>query len=148
MFWPNSHLLSHPHRAPFEVIGAPCAEHFVGGGCNESLGLLKLNKYLNFSCLNHQVQFSCSVVSDSLQPHGLQHARLPCPSLTARAYSNSSPSSWSCHSTIWSSVVHFSSCLQSSPTSGSSLMCRLFASGGQSTGASGPASVLPIDIQN
>ena len=56
------------------------------------LGLLKLNKYLNFSCLNHQVQFSRSVVSDSLWLHGLQHARLPCPSLTARAHSNSGPS--------------------------------------------------------
>ena len=131
MFWPNSHLLSHPHRAPFEVIGAPCAEHFVGGGCNESLGLLKLNKYLNFSCLNHQVQFSCSVVSDSLQPHGLQHARLPCPSLTARAYSNSSPSHHWCHPTISSSVVPFSSCSWSFTASGSFPVSQFFASGGQ-----------------
>ena len=59
------------------------------------------------------VQFSCSVVSDSLRPHGLQHARLPCPSPTPRACSNSCPSSWWCHPTISSSVVPFSSCLQS-----------------------------------
>ena len=148
MFWPNSHLLSHPHRAPFEVIGAPCAEHFVGGGCNESLGLLKLNKYLNFSCLNHQVQFSCSVVSNSLQPHGLQHARLPCPSLTARAYSNSSPSHHWCHPTISSSVVPFSSCSWSFPASGSFPVSQFFTSGGQSIGVSASASILPMNIQD
>ena len=65
------------------------------------------------------VQFGCSVVVDSLQPHGLQHARLPCPSPTPRAYSNSCPLRWWCHPTISSSVICFSSCLQSFPTSGS-----------------------------
>ena len=65
------------------------------------------------------VQFSCSVMSDSLQPHGLQHNRLPCPSPTTRACSNSCPLSWWCHPTISSSVVPFSSCLQSFPASGS-----------------------------
>ena len=77
-------------------------------------------------------QFSCSVMSDSLQPHGLQHARLPCPSPTPRVYSNSWPLSWWCHPTIPSSVISFSSCLQSFPASGSFQMSQLSASGGQS----------------
>ena len=89
--------------------------------------------------------FSCSIMSDSLWPRGLQHARLPCPSPSPRACSNSCPLSWWCHPTISSSVVPFSSCLQSFPVSGSFLMSRLFTSGGQSIGAS--ASVLPMNIQ-
>ena len=88
------------------------------------------------------VQFSCSVVSDSLWPHESQHARLPWPSPTPRVYSNSSPLSWWCHPTISSSVVPFSSCPQSFPASGSFQMSQLFALGGQSIGASAPASVL------
>ena len=83
-------------------------------------------------------------MSDSFQPHGLQHARLRCPSPSPGACSNSCPSSWRCHRTISSSVVPFSSCLQSFPTSGSFPMSRFFASGGQSIGAS--ASVLPMTI--
>ena len=94
------------------------------------------------------VQFSCSVVSDSLQPHGLQHARPPYPSLTPGVYSNSRPSSRWCHPTISSSVVPFSSCPQSLPASGSFPMSQLFAWGGQSTGASVSASVLPMNIQD
>ena len=77
------------------------------------------------------VQFSHSVISDSLQPHGLQHARPPCPSPTPGIYSNSCPSSWWCHPTISSSVISFSSCLQSFPASGSFQMSQLFTSGGQ-----------------
>ena len=73
--------------------------------------------------------FSCSVVSDSLQPHGLQHSRLPCSSLSPRGCSNSRPSSRWCHPTISPSVVPFSSCLQSFPASGSFLMSWLFTSG-------------------
>ena len=92
--------------------------------------------------------FSCSAMSDSLRPHGLQHTRLPCPSPSPRACSNSCPSSWWCHSTILSSVAHFSSCLQSFPASGSFLMSWLFASGGQSIGASAAASVLPMNLQD
>ena len=84
---------------------------------------------------------------DSLQPHELQHARPPCPSPTPRVYSNSCPSSWWCHPTILSSVVPFSSCLQSFPESGSFPMSQLFSSGGQSTGASASASVLPVNTQ-
>ena len=93
------------------------------------------------------VQFSRSVVSDSLRPHGPQHARLPCPSPTPGACSNSCPLSWRCHPTISSSVVSFS-CLQSFPVSESIQMSQFFASGGQSIGVSASASVLPMNIQD
>ena len=93
------------------------------------------------------VQFSRSVVYDSLQPHGLQHARLPCPSATPRAYSNSCPSHWWGHPTISSSAFPFS-CLQSFPASGCFPMSQFFTSGGQSIGVSASASVLPMNIQD
>ena len=80
--------------------------------------------------------------------HGLQHTRLSCTSPTPRACSNSCPSSWWCYPTISSSVIHFSSCLQSFPESGSFPMSQVFASSGQSTGASASASVLPMNIQD
>ena len=99
--------------------------------------------------------FSPSVLSDSLQPHGLQHARLPCPSPSHGVYSDSCPSSRWCHPTVSSSIVPFSSSvvpfssgLQSSPTSGSFPVSQLFTSGGQSIGASASASVLPMNIQH
>ena len=85
------------------------------------------------------VQFSCSVMSDSLWPHELQHARPPCPSPTPRVHSNSCPSSRWCHPAISSSVVPFSSCPQSLPASGSFPMSQFFASGGQSIGVSASA---------
>ena len=85
-------------------------------------------------------------MSNSLWPHGLQHARLPCPSPSPRACTSLSPSSWWCHPTISSSVVPFSSYLQSFPASGSFQMTQFFTSGGQSIGAS--ASVLPMSIQD
>ena len=94
------------------------------------------------------VQFSRSVVSDSLQIHGLQHARPPCPSPTPRVYSNSCPLSQWCHSTTSLSVVPFSSCLQTFPASGSFPMSQFFTSGGQSIGVSASASVLPMNIQD
>ena len=94
------------------------------------------------------VQFSRSILSDSLRPHRQQHARLPCPLPTPRACSNSGPLSQWRHPTISSSVVPFSSYLQSFPTSGSFPMSQLFASGGQSIGASISASVLPMNIQD
>ena len=100
-----------------------------------------------FSNFNQSVQFSCSVVSDSLQPHGLWHTRLPCPSPTTRAYSNSCPLSWWCHPTISFSAVPFSSCPQSIPASGSFLVSQFFASGSQSIGVSTSTSVLPMNIQ-
>ena len=93
-------------------------------------------------------QFSCLVVSDSLWPHELQHTRPPWPSLTPRVYSNSCPLNRWCHPTILSSVVPFSSCLQSFPASGSFQRSQLFASGGQSIGVSAPTLVLPMNIQD
>ena len=94
---------------------------------------------------SHNLLFNCSVVSSSLWPHGLLHARLPCSSSSPRVCSNSCPLSWGCHPTISSSVVPFSSCFQSFPASGSFPMSHLFASGSQILGAS--ASVLPVNIQ-
>ena len=93
------------------------------------------------------VQFSSPVMSDSLWPHGLQHTRLPCPSPTPGACSNSCPLSRWCHPTISSSVIPFSSCLQSFSASGSFPMSRFFASGDQSIGVSASASVFPMTIQ-
>ena len=95
----------------------------------------------------HLFLFSCSVVSDSLWPHGLQHARLPCPSPSPQACSSSCPLSQWCHPTISSSVSLFSSCLLSFPASGSFSVSQLFTSGGQSIGASALAPVLPMNIQ-
>ena len=93
------------------------------------------------------VQFSCSVVSYSLQPHGLQLAGLPCPSPSPGIGSNSCPLSQWCHLTISSSVALFSSGPQSFPAAGSFPVSWLFASGGQSIGVSASASVLPMNIQ-
>ena len=93
------------------------------------------------------VQFSHSVVSDSLQPHKLQHAMPPCPSPTPRVHSNSCPSSWWCHPAISSSVIPFSSCPQSLPASESFPRSQLFAWGGQSTAVSALASFLPKNTQ-
>ena len=94
------------------------------------------------------VQFSPSVVSDSLWPHESQHARPPCPSPTPGVYSNSGTSSRWWHPAISSSVIHFSSWPQSLPASGSFPMSQLFAWGGQSIGVSASASVLPMNIQD
>ena len=96
----------------------------------------------------YSVQFSCSVVPDSLWPHGLQHSRHPCPSPAPRVYSNSCASSQWCHPTISSSVVPFSSHLQSFPTSGPFQMSQFFTSGGHSLGVSPSASVLPMNTQD
>jgi len=94
------------------------------------------------------VQFSHSAVSDFLQPHGQQHARPSCPSPTPRVYPNSCPLSWWCHPTISSSVIPFSSCLQSFPASGSFPMSQFFASGGERIGVSPSTSVLPMNTQD
>ena len=99
-------------------------------------------------CFISSDQFSHSVVSNSLQPHGLQHARPPCPSPTPGVYSNSCPLSWWCHPTISSSVIAFSSCLQSFPASMSFPRSQLFTSGGQSIWTSPSGSVLPVNIQD
>ena len=105
--------------------------------------------YIVYTYMSIQlVQISCSIMSDSLQPHELQHARPPCPSPTPRVHSDSRPSSWWCHPAISSSVVPFFFCLQSFPASGSFQMSQLFASGGQSIGVSASASVLPMNNQD
>ena len=94
----------------------------------------------------HSVQFSCSVMSSSLWSHGLQHARLPCPSSSPGVCSNSHPSSWWCCPTISFSVIPFSSCLQSFSASGSFPMSQFFSWSGQSIGVSASASVLLMNI--
>ena len=110
-----------------------------------------LNNQLETGCVRHHgcsVQFSHSVVSDSLQPHESQRARPPNPSPTPRVYSNSCPSSRWWHPAISSSVIPFSSCPQSFPASGSFPMRELLPSGGQSIGVSASASVLPMNTQD
>ena len=108
--------------------------------------------FISFHILYHKaissVQFSHSVVSDSLWPHGLQHTRPPCPSPTPRVYSNSCSLTRWCHPTISSSVIPFSSCLQSFPASGSFQMNQFFTSGGQSIGVSASTSVLPMNTKD
>ena len=99
--------------------------------------------YIYIYIIFSSVQFNRSVMSDSFRPHRLQHTRLPCPSPTPRAYSNSCPLSRRCHP----SVIPYSSRLQFFPASGSSPVSEFFASDGQSTGVSASASVLPMHIQ-
>ena len=109
--------------------------------------------YINFIYINQfgaflVVQFTHSVIPDSLLPHEPQHARPPCPSPTPRVHPNPCPSSRWCHPTIPSSVVPFSSCPPSFPASGSSQLSQLFASGGQSIGVTASTSVLPRNTQD
>ena len=131
-------LVSH-QSTRLAFLHLPKLKHLIS---NSGL-LFFLSMYLVNSNLPYpSAQFSCSVVSDSLQPHGLQHARPPCPSPTPRVHPNPCPSSWWCHPTISSSVVPFSSHLQTFPKSGSFPMSQLFASGGQSIGVSASTSVL------
>ena len=114
---------------------------------NFSLKNLSLiNKFFSFTFSS--VQFSRSVVSDSLWPHEPQHARPPCPSPTPKVHSDSCPLSQWCHPAISSSVVPFSSCPQSFPASGSFQMSQFFTSGGQSIGVSASTSVLPMNTQD
>jgi len=129
--------------------------HLVNTKRNTAQSLLCKRQHSMEEDKNMNLQLECSVLllqsrsvmSDSLWPHGLQHTRLPCPSPSPRACSNSCPLSQWCHPPISSSVVPFSSCLQSFPASRSFPMSLLFASGGQSIGASSPASVLPMNVQ-
>ena len=110
--------------------------------------MVKVPLLLEVSFNISSVQFSCSVVSESLQPHESQHARSPCPSPTPGVHPNPCPSSWWCHPAISSSVVPFSSCPQSFPASRFFQMSQLFASGGQSIGVSASTSVLPMNTQD
>jgi len=103
-------------------------------------------KSTHWECVHFDL-FSRSVVSDFLQPHGLQHTRFPYSSQSPRVCSNSCPLNWCSHPTISSSVIPFSSCLQSFPKSGSFPMSRFFISGDQSIGASASVSFQPMNIQ-
>ena len=102
----------------------------------------------NSTWIECSVQFSRSVMSNSLQPHGLQHARLPCPSPTLRVYSNLCPLSRWCHPTLSSYIVPFSSRLQSFPATGSFPVSQFFTSGGWCGKIGASASVLPMNIQD
>ena len=129
-----------------------CLENPRGGGAwwAAVYGVTQSQTRLKWlsSSSSQSVQFSRSVVSDSLRPHELQHARPPCPSPTPRVHSNSGPSSCWCHPAISSSVIPFSSCPQSLPASESFPMSQLFAWGDQSTGVSALASFLPKNTQD
>ena len=149
---PPSHSVSSPspptfnlsqHQGLFQWI---TSSHQVAKVWSFSFSISPSNEYSGLISFQ-SVQFSCSVVSDSLWPHELQHARPPCPSPTPRVNSNSSPSSQWCHPAISSSVVPFSFCPQSLPASESFPMSQLFTWGGQSTGVSALASFLPKNTQ-
>ena len=124
------------------------------------LNIRNLNLLCTFTCLSTDVRFltfllgfssvqlSCSVMSDSLRPHGQKPARPSCPSSTPGVYSNSCSLSWWCHPAISSSVIPFSPSLQSFPASGSFQMSQLFTSGGQSIGVPASTSVLPMNTQD
>ena len=114
--------------------------------CTSCTGRILYN-WATWEAQRASAQFSSSVVSNSLRPHGLQHTRLPCPSPTSGGYSNSCPSSRWCHPTISSSVIPCSSHFQSSPASESLPMSQFFASGGQSIGVSATASRAPSGVQ-
>ena len=107
-----------------------------------------INRWRDSPCSWSVSQFSHSVMSDTLRPHELQHARPPCPSPTPRVYSDSCPLSRWCHPAFLSSVVPFSSCLQSFPASGPFQLSQFFTSGGQIIGVSASASVLPMNIHD
>ena len=128
-----------PHREQFT------SQVLITRSDTQKLELANLVLHLQ---LFSSVQFSRSVASDSLRPHGPQHARPPCPSPTPGVYPNSCPSSQWCHPTISSSVVPFSSCLHSFPASRSFPMSQLLASGGQNIGVSASTSVLPMNPQD
>ena len=110
--------------------------------------LLALSESPISSGVFSSVQFSRSVMSDSLRPHEPQHARPPCPSPTPTVHPNPCSLSWWCHPAISSSVIHFSSCPQSFPASGSFPVSHFFTSGGQSIGVSASKSVLPMNAQD
>ena len=139
--------LSHPYMTTGKTI-ALTRRTFVGKVMSLLLNMLS-RLVITFSCYQKD-QFSHSVVflSNSLRPHGLQHARPPYSSPTPGTCSNSYPSSWWCHPTISSSAAPLSSCLKSSPESESFPMSQSITSGGQSIGASVSASVLPVNIQD
>ena len=139
--WPISHLWSLYPPIHMEMVARWTASPVTSI-------FWRLHRCLVLKVHLHLSLFTHSVVSDSLQPHGLQHTGLSCPSSSPGACSNPCPLSQWYHPTISSSVAPFISCLQFFPASGSFQMSQIFASGGQSTGASASASVLPMSIQD
>ena len=139
-------IISLPCWARIVLSTFPASDHLQSISPSHYLGYCLL--HCGMLSLFQFSPFSCSVMSDSLRPHGLQHTRLRCPSPTPGACSNSCPLSQLCHPTISSSVLPFSSSLQSFPATGSFPMSWFFASGGQSNEASASASVLPMNIQD
>ena len=130
---------SHPsHTLPGTRLGMSSWSIAKGKSKSGNIQMFSLSLFSSVQSL---------VISDFRQPHEPQHARLPCPSPTPRVHPNPCPLSRWCHSNISSSVIPFSSCPQYFPTSGSFQMNQLFASGGQSTGVTASASVLPMNIQ-
>ena len=139
---PYIHTQVHIHICKCRDIHA---EHWQG--TETSRGCEEMRREITSFFIN-TVHFSCSVMSKSLWPHGLQHASLPCPLPAPEAYLNSCPLSWWFHPAISSSVIPFPSCPQSLPVSGSFPMSQLFTWGGQSIGVSASALVLPMNIQD
>ena len=140
-FWSGS------HNSKALVSDLPLESHLISVYEKMCVLCIYLLTELHKQMWVSSVQFSRSVMSDSLQPHELQHPRPPCPSPTPGVHSNSLPSSWWCHPAISSSVIPFSSCPQSLPSSESFPMTQLFTWGGQSTGVSALASFLPKNTQ-
>ena len=144
--WSTQCLILHLEFPSAGVDGQQPQQHRVQSLQRQMVKALLL-LFSSWHMLFSSVQFSHSVVSNSLRPHGLQHIRLPCPSPTPGVHSNSCPFSQRCHPTISSSVVPFSH-LQSFPSSGSFQMNQFFTSGGQTIRVSASASVLPMNIQD
>ena len=148
----ESHYTSNSQFPPMKSLFIRAPPSFPFSSIKEFPFLWELSLHVAFhSCLSYcncfsSVQFSHSVVSDSLWPHALQHTRPPCPLPTPRVYWNSCPLSRWCHPTILSSVIPFSSGPQSFPASGSFQLSQLFVSSGQSIGVSALTSVLPMNI--
>ena len=155
--WPHGHQAHISMRFPSKNTGVGC--HFLPEGTFPTQGSsphLLHGRWVLYHWATREarkkllssVQLSHSVVSNSLRPNGPKHARPPCPSPTPRVHPDSCPLSQWCHPTISSSVIPFSSRLQSFPASGSFQMSQLFTSGGQSIGVSASTSVLPMNIQD
>ena len=143
------HISDTIKKRVINILTGPSAKTSQWVNFLEEIRNMVVSLFQNFTVIwNSHDEFSHSFVSNSLRPNGLQHTRLPCPSLTARAYSNSCLSSLWYHPTISSSVVPFFSCLQFFLASGSFPMSQFFASGGQSIGVSASASVLSMNIQD
>ena len=143
--------ISHPVQQLstfFSIFSLVVILHFHNSQTESSSWLKAISFFSFWNCFSIQFSLVAQLCLDSLWPHGLQHIKPPCPSPTPGVYSNSSPLSQWCHPTISSSVIPFSSHLQSFPASGSFPLSQFFTSGGQSTGVSASAPVLQMNIQN